>query len=53
MYRPKGYKKNERRKKKLVSRRGWHKPFSTVPTGSKLAPKLRKVVEEETKGKGL
>ena len=57
LYRPKGYKKAERKKKKLVSRRGWYKPFSTVlfcapSPGSELAGKLRKVVEEETKGKG-
>jgi len=30
LYRPKGYMKEERRKKKLIKKRSWYKPFSTV-----------------------
>ena len=57
LYRPKGYKAEERSRKKLISKKSWYKPFSTVlfcpPTpDSQLATELRKVVELETKGKG-
>ena len=57
LYRPKGYMKEERRKKKLIKKRSWYKPFSTVlfcppSPGSQLAKELRKVAEEETRGKG-
>ena len=56
LYRPKGYKAEERRRKKLISKRSWYKPFTTVlfcppSPGSQLAKELRKVVEEETRGK--
>ena len=57
LYRPKGYEKEERRKKNLIKKRSWYKPFSTVlfcppSPGSILAKELRKVAEEETRGKG-
>ena len=57
LYRPKGYKTEERRRKKLVAKRAWYKPFSTVlfcppSPNSCLAVELRKVVEQETSGKG-
>ena len=57
LYRLKGYKAEERSRKKLISKKSWYKPFSTVlfcpPTpDSQLATELRKVVELETKGKG-
>ena len=57
LYRPKGYMKEERRKEKLIKKRSWYKPFSTVlfcppSPGSQLAKELRKVAEEETRGKG-
>ena len=49
--------KEERRKKKLIKKRSWYKPFSTVlfcppSPGSILVKELRKVAEEETRGKG-
>ena len=56
LYRPKGYMAEERNRKKLISKKSWYKPFSTVlfcpPTpDSLLAAGLRRIVEEETKGK--
>ena len=57
LYRPKGYEKEERRKKNLIKKRSWYKPFSPVifcppSPGSILVKELRKVAEEETRGKG-
>ena len=51
LYRPKGYMKDERDKKKAISKVAWYKPFDTVvfcpPTpGSKLAKELRCVAKE-------
>ena len=56
LYRPKGYMEKERKRKKILKRTSWYKPFMTVlfclpSSGSKLALELRKVVKEETKGK--
>ena len=53
LYRPKGYKAEDRSRKKLISKRSWYKPFSTVlfcpPTpGSQLATELRRIVDVET-----
>ena len=57
LYRPKGYKEDERRRKKMIKKRSWMRPFSTVlfcpPTpNSELAKSLRKIAEEETKDNG-
>ena len=57
LYRPKGYNSEQKARKKLISKRSWYKPFSTVlfcpPSPySQLAMELRKIVELETKGKG-
>merc|ERR1711895_235342 len=57
LYRPKGYMVEEQNRKKQIKKRSWYKPFSTVlfcppSPGSQLAKELRKVAEEETKGKG-
>ena len=57
LYRPKGYKAEERRRKKVVSRRSWYKPFSTIlfcppSPNSQLAMELRKVIKQETSEKG-
>ena len=56
LYRPKGYMEEERRKKKTLKRTSWYRPFTSVLfcppcPGSKLAMEIRKVIEEETKGK--
>ena len=56
LYRPKGYLEEERRRKRMLKKRSWYRPFTTVlfcppSPGSKLALELRKVVEEETRGK--
>ena len=53
LYRPMGYKAEDRSRKKLISKRSWYKPFSTVlfcpPTpGSQLATELRRIVDVET-----
>ena len=57
LYRPKGFKEEERRRKKMTKKRSWMRPFSTVlfcpPTpNSELAKSLRKIAEEETKDNG-
>ena len=56
LYRPKGYMAKERSRKKVISKKSWYKPFSTVlfcpPTpNSLLASVLRGIVNEETKAK--
>ena len=56
LYRPKGYMEEERKKKKMLKRTSWYRPFTSIlfcppSPGSELAVRLRKVVEEETKGK--
>ena len=58
LYRPKGYKESERRKKKILSKTSWYRPYNTVmfcpPTpGSTLALKLRSIVKEEEKRTGI
>ena len=58
LYRPKGYKEDERRKKKLLEKTAWYRPFDTVmfcpPTpGSKLALKLRSIFKEEERRTGV
>ena len=57
LYRPKGYKEEERRRKKHIKKRSWYKPFSTIlfcppSPNSELAQKLRKNAKEETENKG-
>ena len=57
LYRPKGYKEEERRKKKFIKKTSWARPFSTVlfcsPTpNNELAKTLRKIAEAETDGNG-
>lgn len=51
LYRPKGYKKDERAKKKAISKVSWYKPFDTVlfcpPTpGSRLANSLKTIAKD-------
>ena len=57
LYRPKGYKEEERRRKKQIRKRSWYKPFSTIlfcppSPNSELAQELRKNAKEETENKG-
>ena len=57
LYRPKGYKEEERRMKKQIKKRSWYKPFSTIlfcppsPSGE-LAKQLRKIAKEATDNNG-
>ena len=57
LYRPKGYKEEERRMKKQIKKRSWYKPFSTIlfcppsPYGE-LAKQLRKIAKEATDNNG-
>ena len=57
LYRPKGYKEEERKRKKIIKKRSRYKPFSTIlfcppSPDSQLAKALRKIVQEETENKG-
>ena len=57
LYRPKGYKEEERKRKKIIKKRSWYKPCSTIlfcppSPDSQLAKALRKIVQEETENKG-
>ena len=52
LYRPKGFKEDERRRRKELSKTSWYRPFETLlfcpPTpDSVLAIQLRKIVREE------
>ena len=54
--RPKGYQEEERKKRKQIKKKSWYRPFTSVlfvpPTPvSQLAKEVRKVVEEESKGR--
>ena len=51
LYRPKGYRMEERQEEKIVKRRSWYKPFDSVifcpPTpGGELAMRMRRVTQE-------
>ena len=58
LHRPKGYRMEERRRKKMIKRRAWYKPFDTVlfcpptPRGQ-LAKRLRDVTQEVSERHGL
>ena len=58
LYRPKGYKEEERRRKKELAKYSWYRPFEAVlfcpPTpDSVLASKFRKIVREEEERGGM
>ena len=58
LYRPKGFKEEERRRKKKLARTSWYRPFCAVlfcpPTpDSVLASQLRKIVREEEERGGM
>ena len=58
MYRPKGYRKEERSINKMVKRRAWYKPFDTVlfcpsTPGGELAKKLRNITEDTRRKTGM
>ena len=57
LYRPKGYEKEQRRKKKMRVKSSWYKPYDTVlfcpPTPkSELAEQLREITEKQKKEGG-
>ena len=52
LYRPRGYKQKERRKKKLMTKTSWYRPedavgFYPVTPGGELAKEIKKIVDEE------